>query len=82
MCNVNSDGVDLRNRTEREITYPLNGESRVMPGIVKVITPARLTKYYLQLGMCVPRLQENLNLSSVHFFTEKKKHSKFSLMCT
>lgn len=64
--NMNGDGADLRCRIERKITYPplyktlLNGECGVMPDIVKLITPARLTKYNLQLGIHIPKLQANL----------------------
>lgn len=73
-----------------EITYPslyktlLNGESGVMHDIGKLIAPTRLTKYYLQLGICIPKLQGNLishSLICSLFFIEKRKHSKFSLIC-
>lgn len=59
--NTNGDGVSLRYEVESEITYPflhnplLNGESGVMPDIMKIITPTQLTKYYLQLGICIPK---------------------------
>lgn len=70
----------------REITYLslyktlLNGESWVMPDIVKLITPTWLTKYCLQLGICIPKLLGNLIPLSVHFFIEERKQSKFSLI--
>lgn len=66
--NMNGGGANLRCRIERQITHPslyqtlLNGESGVMPDIVKLITPTRLTKYYLQLGIHIPELQGNLLL--------------------